>query len=132
MNPAKTAFFACLLGLFVFSSAFAPKANKWDLLGSRMVKWTVDHDVIAVTAAEGKFDALKIKVYHGALNMHKMLVHFKNGGTQSVELRNNFAAGSESRVIDLTGDDRVITKVDFWYDTKNHSKKAMVELWGKH
>lgn len=118
--------------LFMGLCAFGLKGPKWDLLGTRTVKWTMDHDEIVVTGFEGKFDALKVKVLHGALNMHKMVVHFGNGGTQEVELRNNFKAGSESRVIDLTGDDRVIRKVDFWYDTKTRSKKSVLQLWGKH
>ena len=47
--------------------------------------------------------------------MHKLVVHYGNGETENIELRNNFSAGSESRVIDL----RVIQKIVFWYDTKN-------------
>jgi len=120
------------LGVFILFSSFMPQGNKWDLLGTRGVKWTLDHDEILVTASEGKFDALKVKILHGNLNMKKMVVHFKNGGKQEIELRNNFKAGSESRVINLTGDDRIIRKVDFWYETKNHSKKSIVQLWGKH
>jgi hypothetical protein len=107
-------------------------AGKWDMLGSRVVNFSLDHDEIVVTGFEGKFDAVKVKVLHGALNMHKMVIHFANGGTQDVELRNNFAKGSSSRVIDLNGDDRVIRKVSFWYDSKNHGKRSLVQLWGKH
>ena len=51
--------------------------------------------------------------------MHKLVVHYGNGETESIELRNNFSAGSESRVIDL----RVIQKIVFWYDTKNLARR---------
>ena len=51
--------------------------------------------------------------------MHKLVVHYGNGETENIEPRNNFSAGSESRVIDLPGNKRVIQKIVFWYDTKN-------------
>lgn len=70
---------------------------------------------------------MKIKVLRSALDMHKMVVHFGDGTTQDIELRNNFKAGQESRVIDLAGNRRVITKVVFWYDTK--IIKTLKQLW---
>ncbi|HRG68989.1 MAG TPA: hypothetical protein PLS73_09085 [Saprospiraceae bacterium] len=107
--------------------------GRWEQLGSRTVKFGMDRDEIMVTATEGFFTGLKIRVTNSALNMHKMVIHFGDGTTQDVELKNNFRAGQESRVIDLAGNRRVITKVVFWYDTKNaRQTKAVVELWGKH
>ena len=55
--------------------------------------------------------------------MHKLVVHYGNGETENIELRNNFSAGSESRVIDLRGNKRVIQKIVFWYDTKNLARR---------
>ena len=106
---------------------------RWEKLGERNVNFAVDRDEIFVTASEGRFTALKIKVRKGAINLHKMVVHFGDGSEQEVETRNNIAAGGESRVINLEGNRRVITKVVFWYDTKNFAgRKAEVELWGRH
>lgn len=118
--------------LLTVSCAFSNKGPKWERLGTRTGDWKMDHDEILVTGFEGKFSALKVKVLQGSLNMHKMVVHFRNGGTQDIDLRNTFKPGSHSRVINLDGDDRVIRKVEFWYDAKNHSKKSVVQLWGKH
>lgn len=112
------------------TSTFPPR---WEKLGERNVNFRVDRDEIFVTASEGRFTALKIKVRKGAINLHKMVVHFGDGSEQEVETRNNIAAGGESRVIDLAGNRRVITKVVFVYDTKNFAdRKAEVELWGRH
>jgi hypothetical protein len=109
------------------------KPGGWELLGTRTVKYGLDRDEINVTAREGFFTALKIKVNRSALNLHKMIIHFGDGSTEEVELRNNFRAGQESRVIDLPGNRRIISKVVFWYDTKNLRKsRAVVELWGRH
>jgi hypothetical protein len=115
------------------SSKSAPMQGQWEQLGTRTVSFGLDRDEIAVTAREGFFTALKLKVDRSALNMHKMVIHFGDGTTQDVEMRNTFRAGDESRAIDLSGNRRVITKVVFWYDTKNNRKaRAVVELWGRH
>jgi hypothetical protein len=124
-----SAFF--LFALLSFSS-FAT-AQKWEKLGQRKVNFKLDKDEIGVGRFEGFFTALQVKVKDGPINMHKMIVHYRNGSEQEVELKNNFTAGSESRVIDLPGNKRVISKVVFWYDTKDFSNsKAVVELWGRH
>jgi hypothetical protein len=134
--------FASVLFLFVsFSLAnatasIAPETSnppRWEKLGERKVNFGLDHDEILVTAGEGRFTALKFLVKKGGINMHKMVVHFGDGSTEEIELRNDIPAGGESRVIDLPGKKRVIRKVAFWYDTKNYAdKKAVVELWGRH
>jgi len=106
---------------------------KWEKLGERKVNFTVDRDEIVVTAAEGRFTALKLMVKKGSINLHKMVVHFGDGSTQEVETRDQIPAGGESRVINLEGNRRVIRKVVFVYDTKNFAdKRAEVELWGRH
>ena len=106
---------------------------RWEKLGMRRVDFRADRDEIIVTAAEGQFDAIKIICRKGAINMHKCIVYYGNGNEEEIELRNNFKAGSESRVVDLNGKDRIIRKVVFFYDTKNFSgRKAVVELWGRH
>ena len=122
--------------LFVPFSSFKSANNSsrnWEKLGERKVNFSVDRDEIVVGKYEGFFDALQIKVKNGPINMHKMVVHFHNGQTKEIPLKNNFAAGGQSRVIDLPGNNRIIDKVVFWYDTKNFaSSKAEVELWGRH
>ncbi|MBK8954464.1 MAG: hypothetical protein IPM34_02775 [Saprospiraceae bacterium] len=134
-------FFAIILMFASFSSPISsaclvqPESvqPRWELLGTRNVNFANDRDEIEVTAAEGLFTALKIKVLRSAMDMNKMVVHFGDGSTENIELKNLFKAGDESRVIDLPGNRRVIKKVVFWYDTKNYKKRrAVVELWGRH
>ena len=127
-------FIVTLLALAAMSfTSLSGNAGPWELLGSRKVNYAADHDEIVVTRAEGLFTALQIKVKRGPVNMHRIVVHYGNGEKEEIELRNNFQAGSESRVIDLPGNKRVIRKVDFLYDTKNLAqRKAVVELWGRH
>ncbi len=114
-----------------------PHANlqppRWEKLGERKVNFGVDRDEIMVTAAEGRFTAIKLMVRRSAINLHKVAIHFGNGDVDEVEVRNDIPAGGETRVIDIQGNRRVIRKVVFWYDTKNRANdRAVVELWGRH
>lgn len=131
-------FLTFILGIFVLVSlsSFSSSStiNGWEKLGQRLVNRTIDHDVIMVTKMEGSFSKLKIKVRRSGINMDKMVVHYGNGESQNIEIRENILKGGESRVIDLTGNKRVINRVEFWYDTKGGAMndKALVELWGRH
>jgi Protein of unknown function (DUF2541) len=130
--------FVVLAFMLLFSSfCKAPSAiaqgGRWEKLGERKVNFALDRDEIIVGRADGRFDGLKIIVRRGAINMHKMVVHFGNGESQELELRNSIPRGGESRVIDLPGNNRVITKVVLWYDTKDRARqRAELELWGRH
>lgn len=120
------------IGIIFTLSSFTTN-GRWELLGERKVNLGLDHDRIVVGMRDGVFSKLKIKVKHSGINMHKMVVHFKNGDKQEIAIREDIAQGGESRVIDLEGKKRVITEVDFWYDTKGLiNNKAIVELWGRH
>ncbi len=119
--------------LYAVTSLVYSQPPRWELLGSRIVNFNNDRDEIQVGAIEGAFTALKIQVRRGNLNMQKVLVHYKNGDVQEIELRHNFARGSESRIIDLPGNKRIIQKIVFYYDTKNRSKmRAVIEVLGRH
>lgn len=133
MKNAVFSRFLLLALAAVFTLSFTADHVGWERLGARRVNYGLDRDEIFVTARDGIFTALKIKVKRGGINMHKLVVHYGNGQTDEIELRNNFAPGSESRVLDLVGNRRVIQKVVFWYDTKNIARRrAVVELWGRH
>ncbi|MEZ4937168.1 MAG: DUF2541 family protein [Crocinitomicaceae bacterium] len=121
--------------IFLFSlNGFAqgPKQGGWDLLGSRVVNWGIDKDIIAVGPNTGGYTKLKIKVTGGSINMHRMVVTYGNGEKDEIPLKHNFMKGDDSRLIDLKGGKRQIKTITFWYDTKNGSgKKATIHVAGK-
>jgi len=122
---------ALLLLPTAWSASDSQAQGNWVLLGQRAVNDRADHDVIAVTAARGDFRRIKLTVQRAAVDFHRMVVHFGNGSRQEVELRNTIPAGGESRAIDLTGDDRVIRSVEFWYDARTiRGRRAVVRLFG--
>ncbi len=106
-------------------------ADDWELLGSRQVNFAVDRDVIPVTAREGVFRAIKLEVEDGNLEMYDIKVVFGNGEVFSPETRLVFRENSRSRTIDLPGNRRVITRVEFFYRSRARRGKATVRLYGK-
>ena len=64
--------------------------------------------------------------------MYSMKIHFDNGAIQHVAMRNRFGQGSESRVIDMNGGRRQLSKIEFWYETKGFLRgKSRVAIWSK-
>ncbi|GAB4417197.1 MAG: hypothetical protein OHK0039_27250 [Bacteroidia bacterium] len=121
------------LVLFATLSLTAAPMPRWERLGIRVVNYAIDHDEILVTAYEGFFTALQIKVKGAPIDLMRCVVHYRNGETQEINVRQLIPAGGQSRILDLPGNRRIITKVVFWYDTKNIARRrATVELWGRH
>ena len=124
------------LGLFAViillnSSGLYAQQSKWEKLGSRKVNFTLDKDVIQLGAKEGAFSKLMIKVTGGAINMHRMIIHYGNGGKEERPLKHSFSKGRNSRMIDIKGKMRLIKNVTFWYDSKNkHTKFGGTTLFG--
>jgi len=126
---------------FIFSMVFltcsiAPASaglGQWEFLGERTVRFSSEFDTIKVGAKDGTFKRLKLKVKKSGVHFIDLKVHYANGQVQDVPMRAFVKAGGESRTIDLTGGNRVISKVVFRYKTTNKRRgKAQVRLFGKH
>jgi len=136
MRLTKLFFSLALVSLFAVGSAFiaAKKtAGDWFFLEDKKVGFGVDHDVIHFGNWKDDVRQIKLKVTDGPLRMYSMKIHFDNGGIQDVELRNRFNAGSESRVIDLDGGLRHLSKIEFWYETRGFARgRSRVAVWGRN
>lgn len=123
-----------LAGMIYSQATVAQKtANNqdWQLLGKQTVDYTLDYDAIPVTYKQGAFTTLRFAVADGSINVYRCMITFENGEKQEIEIKYQFTPGSE-KIIDLKGNNRIIEKISFWYDTKNKSsKKAVIEVWGK-
>jgi hypothetical protein len=122
--------FAIIATALTGSSALADP--NWEVLGTRQVNFVGDHDTIIVTALEGRFDAIKLDVDRGDLELYDVVVTFGNGEKFSPATRYIFNEGTRSRNIDLPGAKRVIKKVDFYYRSKLRNGRATLTLWGRH
>ncbi|HMU44911.1 MAG TPA: hypothetical protein PKC72_01025 [Chitinophagaceae bacterium] len=107
--------------------------GEWVFLGDKKVGFGVDHDVIHFGNWKDDVRQIKLKITDGPLKMYDMKIHFDNGGVQDIQLRNRFAQGSESRVIDLDGGLRHLSKIEFWYETRGFARgRSRVAVWGKN
>lgn len=143
----KSFSFFGLLALLVFAFATPAQAHEiitdcstqiqqppgWVKLGQRTVNYGLDRDEIRVTARDGRFTSIRLKAEVAPINIHRCVVHFANGTTKSFNIAGgDLRAGQITRNLDLPGNRRVITKVVFWYDTKNRaSRRGRIELWGR-
>ncbi|HRD56580.1 MAG TPA: DUF2541 family protein [Ferruginibacter sp.] len=131
MKAKLSIYLSALLLLFAVTT-MSFKVGGWRSLGTKTVNYKLDRDVLDVQLRDGVFKQLKFVVRGGSLNMHKVVVHFENGGQQEINLRHNFERRSSSRIVDLKGNNRIIEKIVFWYDTQNSANnKARVTVLGK-
>lgn len=121
--------FFCLTTLSCASSSRLPG---WTFLGERTVNHAVDRDEIRVGARDGSFRQIKLVVRRRAITMRDLKVHYANGGVQDVNLRRSIEAGGATRDIDLTGQNRVIERVVFFYNTQRRTgRRGVVQLYGR-
>lgn len=105
----------------------------WEKLGSRVVTMTGDHDEILVTATEGVYTAVQLRILKAPIHLLNINIIFGNGDNENIVFDKMFAAGSETRVIDLVGNKRIIKKVNLNYKSAPTQKgRAVVSLWGRH
>jgi len=128
--------FIAVIALFMIATAnisFGQNLVKdWEPLGTRVVDYTLDHDVVSLKNSKEAFSSLKVKVTGGTVNMHKATVHFANGDKQDIDFPEILTPENDGKIIDLKGNDRVIEKITFWYDTRQSAKeKATIEVLGK-
>jgi len=106
--------------------------KNWEPLGTRVVDYTLDHDVVSLSNNKEAFTALRVRVKGGSIAMHKATIHFANGDKQDIDFPKTLTPENDGEVIDLKGNVRVIEKVTFWYDTKKQSnQKAVLEVLGR-
>jgi hypothetical protein len=132
--PKLRAVQLCFLALLICAFAGAVRAQgRWEYLGEANVDGAVDHDRITVTAARGEYRAIRIRVERGPIEFDRVVVHFRDGESEPIAIRNRIRAGGETRVIDLPGRRRIIESVEFWYRRANwRERRPKVRLFGLH
>ena len=128
----RTAFsVVALASLLVLLAASWAWADDWVLLGRKMVALGDDRDEIWVTSSMGTFKAIKLQVIDKGVEFDRLLVILRNGRTIEEPIRQFIPAGGSTRVIDLPGRERVITKIIMHYTTRPGTlDRAEVEAWG--
>src|SRR5262249_52537396 len=119
-----------LLALVFSSAAYAQYGGRWDYLGDAHVDGQQDHDNIKVRRHDGRFRAIQLRVSGGEIFFERVLVHYGNGQTEELAIRDRIPAGAATRPIDLPGDRRVIESVELWYGKARWEHRPKVSLFG--
>ncbi len=107
------------------------EGGRAEFLGEANVDSGVDHDNIMVTASQGAFRAIQLRVENNTIQFQRVVVHFGNGQDERIDVRSRIPAGGSSRMIDLPGERRVIRSVELWYGRANWGRRRpKVTLWG--
>jgi hypothetical protein len=116
-----------------FSPSLEQKNEKWEKLGTKTVNMKLDHDELMVTAKDGVFTAVKFHVASSPVKVISIKIVFGNGQSEIFKINRQFAPGTDSHIIDLPGNKRIIQKIEFNYVTKPNPKgKALLTVWGRH
>lgn len=124
-----------LLGLALSlagGAASGQSFGRWEKLGQREVALRQDYDVIHVGRSEGFFRQIKLNVKHNAVTVERLTVVYANGVHDDIPMGYLIRPATDSRVIDLRGQDRQIRRVEMILKSVRNGKgKAVVELWGR-
>ncbi|RMD88542.1 MAG: DUF2541 family protein, partial [Alphaproteobacteria bacterium] len=100
--------------------AFAPGAQAADVLGSRVVKYTSDTDVIPVPGHK-RYKEIRFCVEDNSVRFRNVIVTFRNGGKQVIHVDRRINAGTCSPWYALLGwrsdIKRDIRTITLHYDT---------------
>jgi len=123
---AVGAIFALMLSV----SAANAQYGRWDRLGDAHVDGGQDHDVIQVGHHDGRFRAIRLAVSGGEIFFERVIVHYGNGQSEELVVRDRIPSGGSTRAIDLPGDRRVIQSVELWYGKARWEHRPRVTLFG--
>ena len=105
-------------------------SHAWQYLGEAHVDGRADHDNISVH--EGAFRSLQLRVENAPIEFDHVIVHYENGHSEELRIRQVIPAGGHTRNIDLRGDRRNIRSVELYYGkAAPHSGRPKVTVYGQ-
>jgi hypothetical protein len=92
----------------------------------------MDHDRISVGNWRGRFQRIQIRVDRAPIEFQRVIVHYANGRSEEVNIRQRIPSGGQTRAIDLRGDERNIDSVEFFYARGGwrYGRTPRVRLYG--
>lgn len=103
----------------------------WHKIGEVTASFKAEKDQIIVLGAD-RFKSIKLKVTDAPIHLYDLEVFYEAGDNEHINVREELQKGSETRTIDLKGNNRALKKVVLTYKTLPNVKdeKANVELYG--
>lgn len=103
----------------------------WHKISETTVDFKKDRDEVMILGAN-RFAAIQFKVVDAPIDLLNLEIFYESGDIQKIDVNSTVKAPGESRVIDLNGGERNLSKIVFVYKTLPNRKddKAHVEIWG--
>ena len=69
---------------------------------------------------------------HAPVEFLNVQIHFRNGNSREIEVRQWIERGGATRIIDLPSQKRFIERIVFWYKTPPLAReRATVQVWAR-
>ena len=120
---------ACFLTIVPTGSVTA-KGQTWNFLGDTRIDGTRDHDRIQITRQRGFFSAIQLRISGDAIFFDRLIVHFGNGTTENLIVRDRISPGGRNFIIDIPGERRALESVELWYYKERWDHVPRVILYG--
>ena len=119
----------CLLG-FGSTISLHARGQVWDFLGDTEIDGTRDHDRIQITRRNGIFHTIQLRVTGDAIFFDRVVVHFGDGTSEQLAVRDRIWPGGKNHTICLSGERRVVESVELWYYKEPWEHNPRVTLYG--
>src|SRR5262245_5699096 len=135
----RRSFLTALTGFVVAAAAAVPARahapvftpTKWVELGEQTVSSRADRDVLILGADEGRYEALKFKVFGNRVAIAQVKVVFGNGQYQYLDVKEHMQPGETSQAYDLDKRHTIINRIEFLYQSENRWGDAVIKVMGK-
>ncbi|MGE0431728.1 MAG: hypothetical protein AB7K09_06625 [Planctomycetota bacterium] len=109
-----------------------PAPEGWAKLGEKKVGFGVDRDVIDLDASERRYNSIRLRVLGNSIDVYDLTVHFENGESHDVEVRQHLDEGGMTRAIDLPGAMRNLQKITMINRTDGRLRegRATIQVFG--
>ncbi|NWG70880.1 MAG: DUF2541 family protein [Parvularculaceae bacterium] len=112
----------------IFATIATPALAAWTVIGVKEVSDRTENDTIVVEGAR-TFNRIKICVNRNPVRFIDVDVHFRNGGHQDIGVAERLNPGQCTRVIDLEGGNRDISRIEFRYEETSYRRgRAVVRV----
>lgn len=130
MRMTRNLLAAIAMMLILATASYAQHEGGWQFLGEAHVDGRTDHDSISVGGH--RLRSLQLRVANGPIEFDHVIVHYGNGGSQELRVRQVINAGGHTRDIDLEGDRREVVSVELYYGkTRRNEGRPVVRLFGR-
>jgi hypothetical protein len=126
----KSSFVALALS---FAAVLPVHADQWTLLGQQKAGFNADVDTFRVGAGKGRFEALKLRALDNRVAVADVKVHYANGTSEHLNVREHLTPGVTTPAYDLKGQHRLINRIEVLYQTESRQgPRATVQILGLH